>query len=88
MHRVVLRAHGQPMEDLSDDPPVHQVARVKDLDADEVEVRGHEIEIVPDADDVGIGVVRVQDGVSVGAIALVAPGKGGFRRRRGRGGDG
>ena len=75
VHLVVLRVHVEPREDLADDLPVDEVARVQHLHADEVEVRGDEVEVVADADHVGVGVVGLQDGVAVAAVALVAPGE-------------
>ena len=45
---------------------MHEVAGVKDRDAgDKVEAGCDEIEVIADANDVGVGVVRVEDGVLV-----------------------
>ena len=59
--------------DLTDVTPVHHILRLQHLHAEEVEIRRHHIESVSDADNVRIGEIRIQHGIAVGAVALIAP---------------
>ncbi len=61
-----------------DDRPVDQVARVEDWQPGRaVEAGGGQIEIVAVPDDIRIGIIGVQDGVAVSAVAGIGfPGKG------------
>ena len=72
-HLIVIWRHGQPREHLADDLPIDQVARMQHLHADEVKIRRDQIKIVPDANDVGVRIIRGQNRISIGAVALVAP---------------
>jgi hypothetical protein len=71
---VIARIAVQPVDHMGGDAPVHQILRMEDGDAGRVgEGRGDEVEIVADADDVGIGIIGEQHRVAIGAIALVGP---------------
>ena len=59
--------------DLGEEAPVDHVVRDEHLHAQEVEVGGDHVVLLAHTDDVGVGVVSVEDGVDVCAIALVAP---------------
>ena len=58
--------------DVPDEFPVHQVVGVENGQAGRAfETGSHHVEVFAHADDVGVGVVGVQDGILVGAIAVV-----------------
>ena len=59
--------------DLTDVAPVHHIVALEHLHAEEVEVGGHHIVLLANADDVGVGEVGVEHRIAVGAVALIAP---------------
>ena len=64
--RLVVPRRGQPRRCVADDRPGDQIARVQDRQRrDGGEARRHQVEVLADADDVGIRVVAEDDRVPV-----------------------
>src|SRR6185312_9341862 len=73
---MIVFGEVQPGEDLADDPPVDHVIRFEYRHAHVGEFRTYHVVLLVHPDDVRVGIVRVKNGIDIGAIALVAPGAG------------
>ena len=63
---VIFGREWQARQDMAKDRPVDQVAGMEDRDARrEMEARGYHIIILPDADDIRVGIIRIENGVAV-----------------------
>ena len=73
LHLAVLGGDVQTVIGSADDFPVDQVLGVEDGNSHIVEFRTDHIKVPAHPDDIGVGVVGVQDRVAVVSVAQVAP---------------
>ena len=81
---AVEAGEGVFLDGVVDEGPVDEVVGVEDGEAGEAgEGGGGEVEVVADAEDVGVRVVGEEDGIFVGVVVEVGGVEGGWRGARG-----